>query len=158
MRALLFAAAVTLIVCGNAAANTGFGAEVSPPEPLHLNADADAGPDWYVQITTDGSGNWVATWHSNSTLGGTIGEDHDLLLVRSADNGAGWTDPLALNGGAGSDTGADMHPQLTTDGAGNWVVVFQSSEPLGASGTDFDIAFARSTDNGVSWTTPQPLN
>ncbi|MCP3979007.1 MAG: exo-alpha-sialidase, partial [bacterium] len=138
--------------------NTGFGAEVSPPEPLHLNADADAGPDWYVQITTDGAGHWVATWHSNSTLGGTIGEDHDLLLVRSTDNGAGWTDPVALNSGAGSDTGADMHPQLTTDGAGHWVVVFQSSEPLGASGTDFDIAFARSTDNGVSWTTPQPLN
>ena len=51
------------------------------------------------------------------------------------------TPPAALNSNAGSDTGYDGSPQLTTDGAGNWVAVWWSSEDLGGIGTDDDILF-----------------
>jgi len=39
-----------------------------------------------------------------------------------------------------SDTGVDYTPQVTTDGSGNWVVVWGSNENLGGTaGTDGDI-------------------
>ncbi len=159
MRRLLFISALLLFAHGGAFVIAGLGAEVSDPQPLQTNAATDEGPDWYVQLTTDKAGHWVAAWHSSDTLGGTIGEDHDLLLARSTDNGLTWTPPVTLNNIATVDAGADMHPQVATDGAGNWVAVWQSSEPFGGvAGTDFDIAVARSSDNGVSWTVPVTLN
>ncbi|NIP86081.1 MAG: hypothetical protein GTO03_11145, partial [Planctomycetales bacterium] len=93
---------------------------------------------------------WVAVWKSAENLGGTIGTDWDILVARSTDNGATWTAPAALNTNADSDSGDDSEPQVATDGAGNWVVVWQSNDDLaGTSGPDYDILRAHSTDNGV---------
>jgi hypothetical protein len=51
--------------------------------------------------------------------------------------------PAALNTNAGSDTGDDDYPQVTTDGAGSWVAVWDSYDSLGGTiGTDYDILFA----------------
>ena len=61
----------------------------------------------YPQVTTDGAGNWVAVWHSNDSLGGTIGTDADILVSRSTDAGGTWTAPAPLNTNAGSDSGDD---------------------------------------------------
>jgi len=70
-----------------------------------------------------------------------------------------WTDPAVLNTNAASDSGSDQRPQVATDGAGNWVAVWESGDSLGGTiGTDFDILVARSTNNGITWTDPQPLN
>jgi predicted neuraminidase len=67
--------------------------------------------------------------------------------------------PFALNTNAASDAGHDGDPQVTTDGHGTWVAVWQSSDSLSDTiGTDRDILVARSTDAGVSWTAPEPLN
>ena len=61
-------------------------------------------------MTTDGleEATWVAVWHSNedlydANLDDTIGEDADILVARSTDGGATWTDPVALNTNAASD-------------------------------------------------------
>ncbi|MBI4557822.1 MAG: carboxypeptidase regulatory-like domain-containing protein [Candidatus Hydrogenedentes bacterium] len=127
--------------------------------PLNTNAATDSGADQAVEVTTDGAGNWVAAWDSNDSLGGTIGTDADILVARSANNGATWTNPAALNTNAATDSGADRDPQVTTDGAGNWVAVWQSNDSLGGTiGTDQDILVSRSTDNGATWTAPVPLN
>ncbi len=159
MRWLSLISALVLLAHGHTQVIAALGADVSEPQPLQANAATDSGPDWYVQIITDGMGHWIAAWHSSDTLGGTIGEDHDLLIARSTDQGLTWTPPATLNVNAGIDTGADMHPQVTNDGAGNWVAVWQSSEPLGGvAGVDFDIAVARSADDGVTWTAPVALN
>jgi hypothetical protein len=110
-------------------------------------------------VTTDGAGNWLAVWRSNDSLGGTIGTDWDILVARSTNNGVTWTAPAALNTNAATDSGGDHSPQVTTDGLGRWVAVWESDDSLGGTiGTDFDILVARSTDNGVTWTAPAALN
>jgi Neuraminidase (sialidase) len=133
----------------------GFG----PPAALNTNAASDSGNDWEPQVATDGAGSWVAVWHSPDSLGGTLGSDADILVARSTDAGASWTAPAALNTNAASDLGNDLHPQVVTDGAGSWVVVWDSDDSLGGTiGTDHDILVARSTDSGATWTAPAALN
>ena len=109
------------------------------------------------QVVTDAAGNWVAVWESTAPLNG-IGVDQDILVARSADNGVTWTDPKPLNNNAGTDSGEDGGPQVTTDAAGYWSAVWHSTENLGGIGTDYDILVARSTDNGATWTDPEPLD
>jgi len=142
--------------------STDNGATWTPLASLNTNAVTDSGGDYAPQVTTNGGGNWLAVWHSTDDLGGTIGTDADILMARSTDNGATWTDPAALNTGAGPDSGrSDYRPQVTTDGGGNWVAVWYSNNPnvgSGGIGTDYDIVVARSTDNGATWTVPAVLN
>ncbi|MEE8170355.1 MAG: thrombospondin type 3 repeat-containing protein [Phycisphaerae bacterium] len=140
-------------------ARAQFGAAITLPAALNTNAGSDSGSDRDPQVATDGAGNWVAVWQSVDDLGGTIGSDNDILTARSTDNGATWTAPAPLNSNAGVDTRSDSDPQVATDGSGNWVAVWESTENLGGTiGTDRDILAARSTDNGTSWTAPAPLN
>jgi hypothetical protein len=141
------------------ARSTDNGATWTAPAALNTNAGSDLGDDDYPQVTTDVGGNWVAVWHSADDLGATIGTDYDILVARSTDNGATWTDPAPLNTNAPTDSGADMYPQVATDGAGNWLAVWRSEDDLGDTiGTDEDILVARSTDNGATWTAPAALN
>ena len=130
--------------------STNAGGTWTAPAPLNTNAASDSGPDWYPQVTTDGAGNWVAGWYSHDSLGRTIGTDDDILVSRSADAGGTWTDPAPLNTNAGSDSGNDRYLQVTTDGAGNWVAVWFSTDSLsGTIGTDNDILFATAFDDRV---------
>jgi predicted neuraminidase len=139
--------------------STDAGVTWSVPEPLNTNAATDSGDDHSPQVTTDGAGNWVAVWHSNDSLEGTIGTDADVLVSRSTNAGLTWTAPVALNTGAASDSEYDWDPQATTDGVGNWVAVWESNNSLGETiGTDRDILVSRSTDAGATWTAPAPLN
>ena len=136
-----------------------FPATISPPAPLNIDAATDVGGDEVPQIATDGMGHWVAVWHSNDNLFGTIGTDLDILVSRSSDNGATWTFPEALNTDAVNDTGDDKDPHIATDRHGHWVTVWSSNDDLnGTKGTDYDILVARSTDNGATWTFPVALN
>ncbi len=133
--------------------------QVTDPQPLNTNAESDGGVDGSPQITTDGQGLWIAVWYSGNDLGGTIGIDRDILVARSTDNGATWSDPAPLNTNAASDVGDDKEPQLTVDAGGNWLAVWRSDDDLkGTIGSDRDILFSRSTDDGVTWTDPAPLN
>jgi hypothetical protein len=139
--------------------STDGGATWTDPGLLNSNAADDSGEDSWPDIATDGAGNWVAVWRSDDSLGETIGTDYDILVARSTDGGATWTAPAALNSNAGSDSASDGGPQLATDGAGNWVVVWISDDSLGGTiGTDSDAFVARSTDAGATWTTPAVLN
>jgi predicted neuraminidase len=131
----------------------------TPPVPLNTNADTDSGHDYRAQVTTDGQGTWVAVWYSYDSLGGTLSDDGDILVSRSSNDGATWTAPAALNTNAETDSGYDGKPQVTTDGAGNWVAVWESYASLGGTiGTDGDILISRSTDAGATWTTAEALN
>lgn len=133
------------------------GATWSAPAPLNGNAATDSGPDSAPTLVTDGGGAWVAAWQSSSLPAG--GSDGDIAVARSSDGGATWSAPALLNTNAATDTGNDGDPQLATDGAGAWVAVWQSTDSLGGTiGSDFDILGARSTDGGVTWSAPAPVN
>jgi Neuraminidase (sialidase) len=99
----------------------------------------------------------VIVWNSDQDLGGA-GTDNDIFFSRSTDRGSSWSGVQILNSTATSDSNTDGIPQARTDGKGTWVVVWESSEDFNSAGTDFDIFFSRSTDDGVSWSDTQVLN
>ena len=138
------------------------GATWTAPAALNTNAATDTGIDLVSDVTTDGAGNWVAVWYSNENLGGAIGTDYDVLVARSTDNGATWTAPVALNTNAYTDADLDFRPQLTTDGGGNWLAVWESVNSLGGTvGYDYDIFVSRAvadTSWPWTWTAPVTLN
>jgi hypothetical protein len=125
---------------------------------LNSDATSDSDSDDDPVVTTDGAGNWLAVWVGVDPAQ-PFQEDPDILVSRSTDNGATWSAAAALNSNAATVNVLDVHPQVTTDGAGNWVAVWQSDDSLGGTiGADYDILVAWSADNGVTWTTATTLN
>lgn len=137
------------------ATSTDGGATFSAPQKLHT-ASSD---DMRVTLAADSSGTLLATWQVAEGLGGTLGADLDLVFAMSTDAGVSWSSPTAMNSTASTDTGADSRPRATTDGNGNWMVVWQSQDSLsGTVGTDDDVLFALSEDDGSTWSVPLAVN
>jgi Neuraminidase (sialidase) len=149
------------------ARSTNQGVTWTEPVPMSTSSVFDEASSNFPQLSTDKSGVLIATWISDTTLGGTIGRDLDILIVRSTDGGANWSMPRALNTAARSDGMTDNEPQLASDGSGNWVAVWKSYQTIIGTvelefGTvtypDYDIQVARSADDGLTWTAPVALN
>jgi subtilisin-like proprotein convertase family protein len=145
--------------------STDNGQTWSDAAPLNGNAASDTGDDSSVAIATDSAGNWIATWHSEDSLGATVGDDKDIFVARSTDNGLTWSHAVPLNSNASDDFGDDYHSEITADSAGHWIVTWYSYDTLdGTIGEDSDILFSTWTDtghnweDGSNWTDPQPLN
>jgi len=118
-----------------------------------------SGNNTFPHVAASTAGTWIVGWNSPNTLGGTIGFDLDVLFVRSTDAGATWTPTAALNANAAADGGDDGFVHLATDDAGTWVAVWESDDSLGDTiGSDDDVLFARSVDDGVTWSAPAALN
>ncbi|MCC6490798.1 MAG: exo-alpha-sialidase, partial [Candidatus Hydrogenedentes bacterium] len=65
----------------------------------------------------------------------------------------------ALTSTAPTDAAHDVDPKVSTDGNGTWVAVWRSTDTLGNTiGTDEDILYSRSTDEGAPWGSPAALN
>jgi hypothetical protein len=142
------------------AASADDGQTWSAVKPLNTTAATDGiNNDRNVCVATDRAGTWIAVWMSNNPLGGTVGDDIDILMSRSTDNGVTWTSPSALNANASSDFGNDFDPVIAYDGAGVWIAVWRTIDTLtGTIGADGDILVSRSTNGGQAWTFPVPLN
>lgn len=131
----------------------------SAPSNLNSNALVDTAVDAGPRVATDQAGNWIAVWSSDDALGGLIGTDSDILFSRSTDNGQTWTAQAALNTNAQTDSGSDIEPQIATDHAGNWIVIWSSADSLGGTiDVDLDILMSHSSDGGVTWSDPAPVN
>jgi len=138
--------------------STDGGATWSALEVLNSNAASDGTSDDYFPVAmTDGNGTWVAVWDSTAVIDGG-GTDYDILFSRSTDDGVTWSGPHLLDPTAISGTGSDQMPVLMTDGSGTWVTVWRSGEDFNSAGTDRDIFFSRSTDNGLTWSASQLID
>lgn len=116
--------------------------------------------DFDPYVYTDGAGHWIAVWYSWDNHGGTIGDDIDILVSRSTDNGATWTSSVPLNSDAATDQNtceypSDYTPRLATDRNGHWVAVWYKRV---TDDGDRDIYVSRSTDHGATWSPMQLLH
>ncbi|MCC6796423.1 MAG: exo-alpha-sialidase [Candidatus Hydrogenedentes bacterium] len=135
------------------------GATWSDPATLNTNASTDSNTDQSPSIVSDKHGHWVVVWGTFDSLGGTIGNDGDILVSRSSDNGTTWTSPAALNTNAASDSAMDSFPSVESNTTGTWITVWQVYDMSGAGyGSDADVLYSRSADNGSTWSAPVPLN
>lgn len=109
------------------------------------------------RIAADGTGAWVATWSSYAHLGGGQFTDRDLVMVRSTDGGASWSAPVPLNVTAATDSGMDTAVHLIAAPNGTWLASWVSTESFGGPATGYRVFVARSTDRGLTWSFPQPI-
>ncbi len=67
---------------------------------------------------------------------------------------------FVLNSNASFDSGVDLTVDLESSSVpGEWMAVWTTKDSLGGViGTDFDIASAATTNGGVSWSPPLPVN
>jgi hypothetical protein len=78
-----------------------------------------------------------------------------LCLVFSGEvfGAVNWTPPAPLNSTATTDSDGDVSPRLAFNGVNTWLAVWVVD-----NGTDKDIFFSRSINNGTSWSAPAALN
>lgn len=135
------------------------GSTWSAPAPVSALAAHDQGQDLSPALATDGKGIWIAVWSSTEDLNKAGRRDRDLQVAISSDNGLTWATPRNLNTNAGRDWGDDDSPDIATDGAGRWLVVWHSTDSLGNTvGGDGDVLVSSSTDAGLTWTAPAPID
>lgn len=113
------------------------GTTFSIPESLSLHA----GNSVSAQVATDLNGNIDVVWANNSP------GNFDVFFSRSADNGSTFSSPKDIS----NASGLAQNPQMGVDAKGNINVIWQDNTP-----PDFnsDIYFARSSDGGVTFSSP----
>jgi Neuraminidase (sialidase) len=135
-----------------AATSSDDGVTWSIAAPVNSNAGRDVGFDNTPDVGSASDGGWLVVWSSGDSIPGRIGIDRDIQFARSEDGGATWTDPARLNNQANGDEGSDWGPRLATDRKGRWIVVWSSAVNLeGIRGSDRDILYAVSSDDGKTW-------
>ena len=138
-------------VLGVSSAHAGLG--FSTPIAIEKGAANDDVLDGGPRLETGGSGTWIASWHK-----GDLKVETDVVVSRSIDNGATWSEPTALNADPDTDSVADYSIRTATDGAGNWVAIWVVDLGFANNVADASILVSRSNDDGASWAPPQVLS
>ncbi len=142
--------------------STDNGATFSEINLINAYDTANSQSDEEVHIDTDGQGQWVAIWGSyedtvSESLTG-LGTDADVVYSVSTDNGASFSSPKLLNASGLTDNVRDRMPDITVH-KDIWTAVWSSGNDLsGGDGTDEDIVYTYSEDQGVTWSNPAYIN
>ncbi len=152
-----------LLVLGSAAillyvAAQAWGAAVAwqPPAPLHDDAASDAFEDGRPHVVASATGAWLAVW-VRSQLSPT--EESGILAGRWSSEDETWNVETLFWSTESDDEGVLGPPRAATDGQGAWIVVWQSADTLNETiGSDHDIVYVVSTDDGLAWSEPAALN
>jgi hypothetical protein len=123
-------------------------------------------------MATNGQGTWLAAWtqahpdHSPGCSGVAIG--FDILVSRSLDDGATWSEPALLDA-AGRPCGCTLSTHCAGHEAcrggpfamfvieGNWVLTWRESCAFGSS-LDADFLSSTSRDDGQTWSAPTAIS
>lgn len=140
--------------------STNGGGLWSDPQILNATATGDSGDDTHPAVATDGAGTIIAVWESNeiSLYDQPLGPDIDIFVAASNDFGQSWGLPAILSNTSADDGLDESRPAIATDMKGTWIAAWESTSAAGSAGTDADVRYAVSTDNGVSWSLPSLLN
>jgi len=128
---------------------------------INSHGNSDSSIDTESDIITDAKGTWLVVWSSTENINNQIGNDSDILFARSVDNGENWSQATMLNISALNDSSFDHDklPSIASDKNGNWIAVWQSSHDLNEQlGSDEDILYSISNDEGISWQPPLPID
>jgi hypothetical protein len=108
-----------------------------------VNNPADAGNHHNSAIVTDGNGNWIVAWYRHTIAYNPAPQGTETVLVsRSSDAGQTWNDAVAL-GALGTFESQVVPlwyvPGIVSDGAGHWVIAWNSMEYPPPQQDDVDI-------------------
>ncbi len=147
--------------CNNDAVPDECQMEVPTLVPVTLNSGAqgDSTREFATNLATDGNGNWLTLWNSSEEFNESGDQNIDVHMARSSNNGISWSESVSLATGSGADGREDYLGALSTDSRGRWIRTWSSRNDLGETiGSDFDILYSWTDDNGVTWSPPSFLN
>ena len=115
---------------------------------------------YYPSAVTDNKGNIVMVMDSEYYEG--FGGEYDVVYTYSNDNGATFANVDLINANDTADSKSDYDAKIATDGNGYWVAAWTSyedtlSNEVTGLGTDADLVYAVSTDNGATFSSPKPI-
>ena len=114
------------------------------PIPVHDWSETDVSDDDNPHIQF-GAGKFMVVWNSAVDIDGT-GNDGDIMAsIASSSDLTAWTTSV-VNDGINDGGTIDEEPDVSVDGAGNWMVIWASD----LYDLNFDVLAATSTD-GVTW-------
>ncbi|MEH6346008.1 MAG: hypothetical protein V7785_13035, partial [Bermanella sp.] len=130
-------------------------------DPVEIDTVTDTYKEiYYPRAATDNKGNIVVVMQSEYYE--AFGGEYDVIYAYSNDNGATFSAIDLINKNDTADSRYDSDPRIATDGKGTWVAIWYSGEDtlsnsLTGLGTDGDVVFAVSTDNGATFGDPQSI-
>jgi len=106
--------------------------------------------DFHPRLAMDSNGNVMVIWGTGITT---------KWFNVSNDMGLNWNGAQLINPGGFTDHGFSGDTLIFVDPLGIWTILGPSQNTLdGTIGTDTDILYSRSSDNGMTWTNLQILN
>lgn len=123
---------------------------IAPSASLH-SSSTDNSTDTTPRIAVNTDGQFICTWYSFFNYLGSASDSDVLAVSFSGSTGSNYT-PALVNSSATVDFGvSDDRPRIGADGLGNFVIAWKSFYNLAAGGTEGDVVFSRSADDGASW-------
>lgn len=120
----------------------------SAPQPLNADWDGDGLIEEKIQVA-GANGTFIVVWAYDES-------DEEVWYARTTDVSAGFGTQGVVADYMTGTTGASTDPDVATDGHGNWLIVWESTDDVeiggGTAGASDDDLFARwSNDDGASW-------